>query len=450
MISNYSIEHINGDDRLILYLNLSYEFGGNSGIKKSFKQVIKEYIWNNKINFHGGIITFVVGGVMIGNVVFNNNEFKDYKPIYTNNYVSNVIVEKTHDVRINDKIDNKKTSLESNEDKIVNASNKEDVIMFEIKNVGQNVNTNDNVVNNNISIDSNNNSVINSNKKDDSNKIKAENTMLEEIQDNNTYIKLQKKDGSVIKIELEEYLIGVVGAEMPALFNIEALKTQAIIARTYALKANLNGKILKDNESNQSYKTNEELEKMWGGNFEEYYAKVKKAVNETEGMVLVYNGNYIEAVYHSTSNGMTESSVNVWGNYYPYLVSVSSQYDNLNVSFVKNVEFSYQELSNKLGFNIDRETIIELNGKTSGNRIESVKVLDHVYKGIDFRNILGLRSADFDIEYTDNGIIFTTRGYGHGVGLSQYGANGMAKNGYNYETILKHYYPGANLIKRTG
>jgi len=164
-------------------------------------------------------------------------------------------------------------------------------------------------------------------------------------------------------------------------------------------------------------------------------------------MVLTYNGTYIEAVYHSTSNGVTESSVNVWGNYYPYLVSVDSKYDNLNVSFIKNIEISFQELSSKLGFDIDKETDILLIGKTSGNRVESVKIEDHVYKGIDFRNILGLRSADFDIEYTDSGIIFTTRGYGHGVGLSQYGANGMAKNGYNYEAILKHYYPGVSLVK---
>ena len=421
LISNYRVIKNNGVERLILYLNFNYEFGGKKVNKKTFKQEIMEYISDNKINFHGGIITFVVGGIMIGNVIFNNNEFRDYKPI--NNYISDSIVEKID-------ID-KKPVLEK---EIVIDEIKKEEVKIEKKEVVKKVIDNNN---NNINANSNNNDTNN----EETTKVE------EEILDNKTYINLQKSDGSVIKIELEEYLVGIVGAEMPALFNSEALKAQAIIARTYALKANSKGRTLRDNESNQSYKTNSELKSMWGGNYQTYFNKVKKAVDETEGVVLTYNGNYIEAVYHSTSNGVTESSVNVWGNYYPYLVSVSSQYDNLNVSFIKNIEISYQEISNKLGFNINKDTNIELNGKTSGNRVESVKIEDHVYKGIDFRNILGLRSADFDIEYTDNGIVFTTRGYGHGVGLSQYGANGMAKNGYNYEAILKHYYPGVRLTK---
>ena len=419
LISNYRVIKNNGEERLILYLNFNYEFGGNRAKSKRIKQIIREYISDNKINFHGGIITFVVGGIMIGNVIFNNNEFRDYKPI--DNYISDSIVEKIE-------FDENKPVLEK---EIVIDEIKEEEKKVEKKEVVKKV------INNNVNTNSSNNDTNN-----------EETTRVEEeILDNKTYINLQKKDGSVIKIELEEYLVGVVGAEMPALFNSEALKSQAIIARTYALKTNSKGRTLRDNESNQSYKTNSELKSMWGGNYQTYYNKVKKAVNDTEGIVLTYNGNYIEAVYHSTSNGVTESSVNVWGNYYPYLVSVSSQYDNLNVSFIKNTEISYQEISNKLGFNINKDTNIELNGKTSGNRVESVKIEDHVYKGIDFRNILGLRSADFDIEYTDNGIVFTTRGYGHGVGLSQYGANGMAKNGYNYEAILKHYYPGVRLTK---
>ena len=419
LISNYKIINVGGQDRLILYLNFHYEFGGDKYKSKGMKEIIKDYISDNKINFHGGIITFVVGGIMIGNVLFNNNTFHDYKPVYEGNYVSNEVVMKIDNVKLNEIID---VEIGEKKDDVVNTPLKE-----EKKEVTKDVivNNTDNVIN----------------------KEKEETTKVEERQDNNTYINLQRKDGSIQKIELEEYVVGVVGAEMPALFNVEALKAQAIIARTYTLKANQKGKTLRDNESNQSYKSISELRSTWGGNYDTYYNKVKQAVDSTKGMVLTYNGNYIEAVYHSTSNGVTESSVNVWGNYYPYLVSVSSQYDNLNVSFVKNIEISYQELSNKLGFEINKETIIELIGKTSGNRVESVKIGEQVYKGIDFRNILGLRSADFDIEYTDTGIIFTTRGYGHGVGMSQYGANGMAKNGYSYEAILKHYYPGVGLSK---
>ena len=451
MISNYRFLHTNGKDILILYLDFNYEFGGNDSKKKGLKEEISEYIRNNKINFHGGIITFVVGGVMIGNVIFNNNQFMNYKPFDNNDYVSNVIVNKIEKVKNEEIIDKSINILEKKEEKNVVNNKKEDSKKVEKKTqtVKANANTSK-VVETNINNDNSNNKEVQVNEKEASNEIKEETLKVEDIQDNKTYINLQRKNGSLQKIELEEYIVGVVGAEMPALFNIEALKAQAIIARTYALKAKAKGRTLKDNESNQSYKTNEELQVLWGGNYNSYYTKVKMAVNETEGMVLTYNGNYIEAVYHSTSNGMTESSVNVWGNYYPYLVSVSSKYDNFNVSFSVSREISYQELTNKLGFYINKETIIELNGKTSGNRVESVKIDDHVYKGIDFRNILGLRSADFDIEFTDNGIIFTTRGYGHGVGLSQYGANGMAKNGYNYETILKHYYPGVNLTKKTG
>ena len=420
LISNYKIIRTNGEERLILYLNFNYEFGGKDGKRLGLKEAIKEYISDNKINFHGGIITFVVGGIMIGNVIFNNNEFSDYKPI--DNYISDSIVEK---IEINNSI------LE--EETLVEEIKKEEKKIEKIE-VEKQV------------IDSNNQVNVSGNSQKIENNVEPV-KVEEEVPDNRTYINLLMNDGSVTKMELEEYLVGVVGAEMPALFNSEALKAQAIIARTYALKANGKGKTLKANESNQSYKTNSELKAMWGDNYGGYYTKIKKAVDETAGMVLTYNGNYIEAVYHSTSNGITESSVNVWGNYYPYLVSVDSKYDNLNVSFVKNMEISYQEISNKLGFVVDKDTNIELVGKTSGNRIESVKIGEHVYKGIDFRNILGLRSADFDIEYTDNGIVFTTRGYGHGVGLSQYGANGMAKNGSSYEAILKHYYPGVNLKK---
>ncbi len=421
LITNYKVLHTNGEDILILYLNFDYEFGGNSFNKKNLKDTIREYISSNRINFHGGIITFIVGGVLIGNVLFNDNEFKDYKPI--DNYVSNMIVEK---IEIDKKpVLEKKMDIDTLKKGGEKAEKKEVVKKA--------------VITNN---DANSKKTIND--KETNVEMKK---IEEEIPDNKTYINLQKRNGSVIKIELEEYVIGVVGAEMPALFNIEALKSQAIIARTYALKANSKGIVLKDNESNQSYKTNQELQQVWGGNYQTYYNKVKKAVNDTEGMVLTYNGNYIEAVYHSTSNGMTESSVNVWGNYYPYLVSVSSQYDNLNVSFIKNIEIDYQELSNKFGFDVNKETNIILDGKTSGNRVESVKIEEHVYKGIDFRNVLGLRSADFDIQKNDTGIVFTTRGYGHGVGMSQYGANGMAKNGYGYEAILKHYYQGVSIKK---
>ena len=158
-------------------------------------------------------------------------------------------------------------------------------------------------------------------------------------------------------------------------------------------------------------------------------------------MYLTYKGNYIEAVFHSTSNGKTEASVNVWGNTYPYLVSVESKYDNLNSSFQKDKKITYSELSKKLGFTITDETEFNILGKTSGNRVSKISIGSNTYTGVKLRNILGLRSADFAIKKNDDGVVFTTKGYGHGVGLSQYGANGYAKNGYTVFQILSHYYP---------
>ncbi len=202
------------------------------------------------------------------------------------------------------------------------------------------------------------------------------------------------------------------------------------------------GKLLTDSNSTQNYKDNEQLKNIWLSNFNTYYNKVKEAVSNTKGMYLTYNGNYIEAVYHSTSNGKTENSIYGWGNYYPYLVSVDSQYDSLNPSFSVSTTLPYDKLSTLLDTDINMETEFNIVDKTDGNRVKTIIVGDKSYTGTNFRNILGLRSADFDIEKIEDGVIFTTRGYGHGVGMSQYGANGMAKKGYSYSQILSHYYPG--------
>ena len=232
---------------------------------------------------------------------------------------------------------------------------------------------------------------------------------------------------------------------MPALFHEEALKAQSVIARTYALKAKAQNKVLTDNESTQSYKSNDELAKMWGTSYNNYHNKVKTAVLATKGEYLTYNGQYIEALYHSTSNGKTETSTNVWGNSYPYLVSVSSEYDYLNPSFESTKTFTYEELSNLLQSDINKDTLFTILGKTEGDRVSFIEVAGKKYTGVDFRNLLGLRSADFEIEKQDTNIIIKTKGYGHGVGMSQYGANGMAKNGYFYKDILLHYYKGVSL-----
>jgi len=453
LIEKYEIRKIDNEERLFLYLNINTEFAilGSKNKRKKLDDVIKEYMIRNNITFKGKIISIIIGGIFAGNIILNNNFYNVKKNSSNTLYVSNEIVK-----MLNNKVINVQDVKEESID-----------VVKEVESIIQNkkiINTNNtNEENKNVSNNQNNNTIVNNNDKRKENtvvnntnityendskvEVKEEitsNNYVEEVVDNNIYISLLR-NGSYEKIELEEYVSGVVGAEMPASFSIEALKAQAVIARTYALKAHSKGNSLKANESNQSYKTVNELRNMWGGNFNTYYNKILEAVNSTKGVYLSYSGNYIEAVYHSTSNGKTESSSNVWGNYYPYLVSVSSVYDSNNPSYIGSKTLSYSELSSILGIDVNSETLIEINGMTTGDRVASINIGDRNYRGVDLRNLLGLRSADFDITINEDSVTFTTRGYGHGVGLSQYGANGYAKNGYSYRDILLHYYPGVQI-----
>lgn len=162
-------------------------------------------------------------------------------------------------------------------------------------------------------------------------------------------------------------------------------------------------------------------------------------MESTNGKYLSYNGNYIEALYHSTNNGKTESSFDVFGNYYPYLISVTSDYDKNASSYLRSVNFDFDTVSNKLGTNLNNDSIINIISYTDGGNIKEININGNIYSGKKIRELLGLRSADFDINIENNSIHI------HGVGMSQYGANGMANNGYNYIDILVHYYPGTIL-----
>jgi stage II sporulation protein D len=184
---------------------------------------------------------------------------------------------------------------------------------------------------------------------------------------------------------------------------------------------------------------------MWGSSFQTYYDKVRNAVASTKGEYLSYGGNYIEAVYHSTSNGQTEDAAVVWGNSYPYLKSVDSHWDLDASSYLRETPKGFDVLSSIIGINFNTDTNIEVLSRTSSNRIDQVKIDDKIFSGIELRTLLGLRSTDFDIRIEDGQAVFVTRGYGHGVGMSQYGANGMAKEGSGYREILSHYYPGTQI-----
>lgn len=432
MFSNYEINFENNEEVLYLYLDIDSEFAKLKGKKnnKKIKGLVKEYINKNNIAFNGKKVVVLVGGIMATTLLLSKNPLPNNKNI--------------------PKSENYAISLKMETPKIKEETNLEEEIKIEEK----------------VEIKQENpkNEVSNQNKKT-SNVVKKpapsksptveikkpietpkKEPIKEVVPDNNTYVTIKRSNGSLEKYELEEYVIGVVGAEMPAAFHNEALKAQAIIARTYALKALETGKELTDNSSTQNFKTVEQLKKTWGSSFNTYYNKIKNAVNSTKGMYLAYSGEIIEAMYHSTSNGQTENAEYVWGNAFPYLVSVESPYDTGNSTFKSTKFISYNELSQKFGFEINENTEIDILSKTAGNRILSIKINGQEFTGVNIRNLLGLKSADFEIEKNDQGITFTTKGFGHGVGLSQYGANGMAKNGSNYKDILLHYYNGVKLV----
>ena len=422
MINGYEIKNEFGKEILYLYLDLNDEFANlkSKKSKEKLENIIIDFIKDNKIAFTGTIVSLIVGGTLVGNVLLNN----DKKSINNIDYI--VMEEKLENINIPEEIKTEENVEEISKPKIINTtqSNKK----VETKQAQEKVLEEPKVENTTSDVKE---------------EVKEE-SKVEEV-DNNIYVNVKRKTGETIKLELEEYIIGVVSAEMPAEFNPEALKSQAVIARTYALNSIEKGKTLTDNESTQSYKSNDELKSIWGSSYDKYYNKIKNAVQSTQGLYLTYNGKYIDAVYHSTSNGKTEDSTSVWGNFYPYLVSVDSTYDNQNPSYEKQKSFTYEEISSKLGIEINQYTEFNILSKTKSNRVESISIEDKTYKGTELRSLLGLRSTDFSIEKSDEGITFTTRGYGHGVGMSQYGANGMAKVGYTYSDILKHYYTGVSI-----
>ena len=417
MIINYQIKRINNEEVLILYFsNIDIFYKKYKNRDKYLKNIIKKYIIDNKIVFAGTIVSLVVGSTLISNLNINNNLVLDKidSYAYVEPFFNNEVNLKKEEVTIQEEIIEK-----------INESIKEDI--------------NKRKISNNIKIEEKKTT------KNEAKKNIKEETKVDEVKDDLTYVKIKRSSGNIETIELEEYLVGVVSSEMPAEFNIEALKAQSVIARTYALKAISKGITLTDNESTQSYNDNSELKKLWGSKYDTYLKKISDAIKSTKGKYLTYKGKLIEALYHSTSNGQTENASNVWGNNYPYLISVNSEYDKLNPTYITEKVLSYDEISNKLNIDINNNTNIEILEYTESNRVKSLKVNDIIFKGTDFRLKLGLKSTDFKIELLDNGIKFTTTGYGHGVGMSQYGANGMAKNGYNYIDILMHYYPNTTL-----
>ena len=270
---------------------------------------------------------------------------------------------------------------------------------------------------------------------------------------NNINIRVKRTANNQIDIiPLEQYIVGVLAGEMPIYFELEALKAQAVASRSYALKRI---EYNKDNEYdvvdsilNQVYLDDNYLKEAWKDNYVININKLRTAVNQTIDEYLEYNGEIIDALFFSTSNGYTEDSNLVFNLDLPYLKSVKSNWDEKTSSaFNTSTTFSLQEFYEKLDLQYSDKLDIEILEKSNSNRIIKLKINGNEIKARDMYNKLGLRSTDFEINQLGSNVIINTKGYGHGVGMSQYGAEGMAIEGYKYDEILKYYYTGVKIKK---
>ena len=258
---------------------------------------------------------------------------------------------------------------------------------------------------------------------------------------------------TVTEMDMDRYITRVVLAEMPASFEPEALKAQGIAARTYAEKASVTGgkhgegSVCTDSVCCQGYITEEVyLEK---GGTQESVDKVARAVEETSGFVLTYEGELIEATYFSSSGGSTEDAAAVWGTDYPYLKAVSSPGEENAVHYTQRLSFTPEEFQSALGRKLtgSPEGWFTITTYTEGGGVAAMTIGGETYAGTELRSLLGLRSTAFTVEASASQIAITTRGYGHRVGMSQYGADAMAVAGNSFREILAHYYPGTELVR---
>lgn len=270
-------------------------------------------------------------------------------------------------------------------------------------------------------------------------------------------VRVKMPGGEIEKMPLEEYLVGVVAAEMPATFETEALKAQAVAARTYAARrisqVNLpdKGYDLDTTVNTQSWLSEGQMRQKWGWfSYWYYHSRIQNAVIGTKGFVLVADGEYIDAFYHSSSGRKpTEKPEEVWSTSRPYLNNVNSGEEN-PLRFVKITSYTPEELYHKLSLPEQPKnfssTDYQVLSKTTTGRIKSVKLLGYTYLATDLRKLLGLASTDMEWHVELQKITITTYGNGHAVGMSQYGANGLAKKGKTYKEILGYYYQGAKLL----
>lgn len=272
-----------------------------------------------------------------------------------------------------------------------------------------------------------------------------------EIVKNNEAIQVMvsnnKDKSDAFSIDLEDYIIGVVAGEMPASFNMEALKAQAVASRSYAVYKlkNIPDYVLSTTINDQVYLSIDDMKKKWGDDFEYYFNRVKEAVESTESEVLKYNDDVIIAYYFAISNGYTDDGKTVFNDDKSYLVSVESAWDKNYSSYSSKRTMDRNVFCNRLGISCDNIEISNL-VRAQNNYVRSITINGKTFSGIDIFDKLNLKSTDFSIIVGDV-ITITTYGFGHGVGMSQYGAQGMAKEGNNYSDILTYYYKNTKIGK---
>lgn len=301
------------------------------------------------------------------------------------------------------------------------------------------------------------------NKEKTNNKLNGDNAVKHPIYDYGLYktINVQKEDGSICEMNLDEYLLGVVSAEMPADYEIEALKAQAVVARTYTLYTIIHsnkhgdGIICTSSSCCQAWLSKEERLSKWDeADRDTNWNKIKEAVYSTSGEVIEYNGEVIDAFFHANSGGKTEIPANVWGGTnYPYLQSVETsgeegytQYSSENIVSKKELESIVKEKYKDFAIDWNEKNSIEIKEYTDGGRIKTIKIGNKNLSGVEVRSMFKLKSANFVCELIGDTVKFSVKGYGHGVGLSQTGADSMAKEGANYKDIINHFYANVQIV----
>lgn len=286
--------------------------------------------------------------------------------------------------------------------------------------------------------------------------LKTEEKVPQKTQTENaeTFRVLDTQTQKITEISLEDYLFGVLAAEMPVLYEPEALKAQTVAAYTFACRrkeANQNKDydITSDHTVDQKFISPEVARSCWGEKSEEYTKKLQDCITAVQGHTVTYKGDLALTVYHAVSSGKTASAEEVWNSEIPYLCSVDSAADKLAKDYCSTVTFSKNEVAEKLSkigeFSSNQNKWFQNPVLSPSGRVQSIEIGDKTLTGEQIRNAFDLRSANFSVENRNDQFTFTVLGYGHGVGLSQFGANEMAKGGSSYKEILKHYYRGCEI-----